>query len=418
MSAGAEGAKGRGFLESLSPSSIKLGLDRIEAALEALGHPERTFPSVHVAGTNGKGSTCAFLASCLHAQGLRAGLYTSPHLERVNERFRVGGEPISDSLLDQRIEEVRARLGGGVTELTYFEFGTLDALWHFAQERVAVAVLETGLGGRLDATNAVLPEVTILTPISFDHTAYLGDTLEKIAAEKAGILKRGVPVVVGRQAPEALAVIEAYARQVQAGEVRVLGRDFSTAAARVQLGLEGPHQRDNAACAVEALALLGARVPSLKVTADNVLRGLASTRWPGRLERLSLPNPLTVLDGAHNPAGAQALVDALNDVYPNRRVHLVFGVLSDKDHGPMMRTLFPRCASVHLAPVDNPRSLQPAQYEAEACALNPNVHVHPNASEALNAARSKADSDDLVVCTGSLFLIGQIRLLAGRPIGT
>ncbi len=417
-------ATGRRFLEALSPSSIKLGLERVHAALEALGHPERAYPSLHIAGTNGKGSTCAFLASCLRAQGLKVGLYTSPHLERVNERFRIDGEPIDDALLDERIEQVRAKVTALQGEpaslgLTYFEVGTLVALWHFAQERVDVAVLETGLGGRLDATNAVTPEVAIITPISLDHQDYLGDTLAKIAAEKAGILEPGVPVVVGRQDPEALAVIEAKAQEVGAMPVRVLGRDFDVERVSGEpLGLEGPHQRDNAACAREALSLLGARVPKLKVSAENVVRGLAGTRWPGRLERLALPPPLTVLDGAHNPAGAHALAEALEDVYGDRRVHLVFGVLADKDHGPMMRTLFPRCATVHLTPVGNPRSLDPSRYEGQARALNAEVTVHPDALAALLGARARAEEEELVVCAGSLFLIGQLRVLAGRAIGT
>ncbi len=202
--------QGLEFLSTFSPSQIRLGLERIDRALEFLGHPERTFTIVQVAGTNGKGSTCAFIASCLASADYRVGLYTSPHLVRINERYRINGRDISDELLGQRVLEVAERypeIGGDPLPLTYFELGTLVALWRFAQERVQVGVLETGLGGRLDATTATRPAVTAITPISFDHMDYLGNTLAEIASEKAGILKPNIPVIVSRQATEALKVV-------------------------------------------------------------------------------------------------------------------------------------------------------------------------------------------------------------------
>ncbi len=417
------------FLEGLSPSAVRLGLDRVQVALRALKNPERDYPSVHVAGTNGKGSTCALLASCLKEQGYRVGLYTSPHLQSVNERFRVNGEPISTALLEDRIHEVASthpELLEEPSPLTYFEVGTLVALWHFAKERVDVAVLETGLGGRLDATNVVRPQVTAITPVSFDHMDYLGHTLAAIAAEKAGILKPGVPVVLGRQSPQALAVIEARARQ-KGCAVRLLGRDFDVEAGTesgtftfrgqrtrltgLQSGLRGQHQWDNAAVALSCLEWLEDK--GLGCTPERLRQGLAKARWPGRLEEVCA-EPTLVLDGAHNPEGAQALARALQTEYPDRKLHLLFGVLGDKDHRPMLRALFGRCASVHLTPVQNPRSLHPTRYAEDARALCPEVELYGSPEEALRGARMRAAPEDLVVCTGSLFLVGEIRALAGE----
>ncbi|ATB26999.1 bifunctional folylpolyglutamate synthase/dihydrofolate synthase [Melittangium boletus] len=408
------------FFSRLSPSSIKLGLERVEAALEALGHPERRFPALHVAGTNGKGSTCAFASAALHAAGHRVGLYTSPHLVRVNERIRVDGVEISDEVFGQRILEVLERHPEAATSLTYFEFGTVVAFWHFAREAVDVAVVEVGLGGRLDATRACHPLVTAITPVSFDHTEYLGNTLEAIAGEKAGILKPGVPVVVSRQEPEALAAIERAARTVGAplvlegrdfcltarpdGSLAYQGRELSLDA--LTLGLRGVHQRQNAGVALASLEQLMSR--GLQVPSEAIRTGLAGARWPGRLEDLG-GSPPVVLDGAHNPAGVQVLLEGLRSLYPGRRVHCVFGVVADKDRGPMLRALFPACASVHLTPLETPRSLPPERYVDEARSWCADVRAYPSLDAALAGAHSQAASEDVILCTGSLFLVGSVR---------
>lgn len=416
------------FLESLAPSGVRMGLDRIHTALRALKHPEQALPVVQVAGTNGKGSTCAFLSSCLVAHGYRTGLYSSPHLEKVNERIKINGEDISDAQLGERVLEVLARYPDAAmtpAPLTYFEFGTLVALWHFAQERVDVAVLETGLGGRLDATTAARPVVTAITPISFDHMDYLGHTLAAIAQEKAGIIKAGVPVVCARQPPEALEVIERVARE-QGAPLRLEGRDFSlepesgaggrtfvyrgmrTSVPKVWLSLRGPHQAQNAAVALGCLELLEDR--ALPISQESARTGLASAEWPGRLEVFD-GTPLTLLDGAHNPAGAEALAQALDELYPGKRFHLVFGVLGDKDYRPVLRTLFPRCASVHLTPVPSLRTLPPEHYLQEARAFCREVEMYGSPAEALTGARMRAAPEDVVVGTGSLFLVGALRTL-------
>jgi dihydrofolate synthase / folylpolyglutamate synthase len=413
------------FLAALPASVIKLGLERVEVALESLGRPERRLRALHVAGTNGKGSTCAFASSVLRAAGYRVGLYTSPHLERLNERFRVNGEEISDELLGQRILQVLERYPQAADSpppLTYFELGTLVAFWHFAQERVDVAVLETGLGGRLDATNTCQPLVTALTPISFDHMELLGNTLAAIAGEKAGIIKPGVPAVVSRQPPEALAVFEQVADRVGA-PLLLEGKDFSLEAEEgrglvwrspggtledLRLGLRGAHQRQNAAVALAAVEQLGAR--GLPVPPAALREGLREARWPGRLEELGR-EPLVLLEGAHNPGGVEVLLAALRELYAGRRIHCVFGVVAEKDSQPMMRALFPECTSLHLTPLDTPRSLAPERYLEQARALCSQVHAWPSLPAALDAARAQAAPDDLVLCTGSLFLVGAARAL-------
>jgi dihydrofolate synthase/folylpolyglutamate synthase len=415
------------FLSRLGPSSIHLGLERVRETLEALGHPERLLPTLHVAGTNGKGSTCAFASAALHAAGHRVGLYTSPHLVRVNERIRVGGVEIPDEVFGQRILEVLER-HPAATSLTYFEFGTVVAFWHFAREAVDVAVLEVGLGGRLDATTLCQPLVTAITPVSFDHMEYLGHTLGAIAGEKAGILKPGVPVVVGRQEPEALAAIERRAGEVGA-PVLLEGRDFSLRARSdgrlayeglglslegLTLGLRGEHQWGNAAVALAALEQLSSR--GVPVSPEAARTGLAGARWPGRLEELG-GQPPVLLDGAHNRAGVEVLLAGLRSLYPGRRVHCVFGVVADKDRGPMLRALLPSCTSVHLTPLDTPRSLDPALYLEEARALCADVCAWPSLDAALAGARARAAPGDLILCTGSLFLVGSVHARLGGNLG-
>ncbi len=402
--------EGLAHFAGLSPSSIKMGLDRVRLALERLGHPERKFPALHVAGTNGKGSTCAIAASCLRTQ-YRTGLYTSPHLIRPNERIQVDGVEIDDDTFGRRIAEVLAVLGLA-HELTYFEFGTLVAFWHFAQERVDLAVIETGLGGRLDATTACVPKVTCITPIDFDHMEYLGNTLAAIATEKAGILKPGVPLVVSRQPPEALtAITEARAG---AGTLLLEGRDFSLEGTTyrgpgltlegLQLQLKGAHQHQNLAVALACLEAL----TDFPLTADQVREGVRTALWPGRLEEFP-GSPPVVLDGAHNPAGVQVLIQALDSEYAGRPVHLVFGVFADKDSEPMMRALFPRVAALYATPVGSPRTRDPKSYETLARELNPHVSLHPDALAALEAARRAAPPEGVIVVAGSLFLVGQLR---------
>ena len=347
----------------------------------------------------------------MHPQ-LRVGLYTSPHLIRVNERIKLNGVDISDELLGQRVAEVRERLPEA--DLTYFEFGTVVAFWHFAREGVDLAVLETGLGGRLDATTACVPKVTAITPISFDHQEYLGTTLSAIAGEKAGVAKPGVPMVLSRQPREAQAVFDRLPHLVREGvdfQGDSRGTTFSYRGldlrlSGVQLPLRGPHQTQNAAVAVACLELLGRA--GFPLRDEQIRRGLEGAQWPGRLEEFPGSPPI-VLDGAHNPAGVDALLAALDTVYPNRPVQLVFGVFADKDAEPMIRALFPLVAGVTLTPIANPRSRPPESYAALARTLNQHVTIAPDAEAALALARAATTSSGVVVVAGSLFLVGQVR---------
>ncbi|MGV3619460.1 MAG: bifunctional folylpolyglutamate synthase/dihydrofolate synthase [Archangium sp.] len=392
--------QGLAHFAGLSPSSIKMGLERVVIALEKLGNPQTDFPALHVAGTNGKGSTCAIAASCLR-QRYKTGLYTSPHLERPNERIQIDGVEIDDETFGRRIAEVIEVLGEQ-HELTYFEFGTIVAFWHFAKEAVEIAVIETGLGGRLDATTACVPLVTCVTPVDFDHMEYLGNSLSKIAAEKAGIFKPGVPIVLAAQQPEALRVLDRPGAKLE-------GRDFFRVPTKA-LHLRGAHQQQNLAVAMACLDAL-TRFP---LTDEERRMGVSQTRWPGRLEEFP-GEPLVVLDGAHNTSGVEVLVNALDDVYPDRPVHLVFGVFADKDSEPMMRRLFPRVAALYLTPVGSPRTRDPHSYVEFARSLNGNVTVFGGAEAALKAARASAPKGGIVVIAGSLFLVGQLRAALTRP---
>jgi dihydrofolate synthase/folylpolyglutamate synthase len=397
------------YLASLQPLAMRLGLERMERALEALGHPERAYRVVHVAGTNGKGSTCAMVARALVTAGHRTGLYTSPHLVRFNERIAVDDQPIRDEELERVAAEVRRACpwhdaGDEAERLTYFEFATLMALLHFAERAVGVAVLEVGLGGRFDATNVVRPVLCAIARIGLDHVEMLGDTLSAIAREKAGILKPGVPAVVTDAQPaEALATVRAEAQR--------RGAPLTVAAATYPgpIALPGPHQQENAALAAAVLRRLpglGIAMPE-EATAD----GIARARWPGRLETVGG----VLLDGAHNVDGATALAAALRALHPGRKVHLVFGVLSDKDHAGMLRALSGAVESLHLVAPRSPRGRPAATYRDLARALVGRTDEHGDVAAALACVRAVAAADDgLGAVAGSLYLVGEARQLLAR----
>jgi dihydrofolate synthase/folylpolyglutamate synthase len=399
------------YLEALSPLSMRFGLERVERALVALGHPERAAPVLHVAGTNGKGSTCAMAAAALRVAGRRTGLYTSPHLSAFNERIQVDGAPLDDQALARAVAAVRAacpwhEAGAPEERLTYFEVATLAAWVHFAAAQVDVAVVEVGLGGRLDATNAASPAVTAVARIGLDHTRWLGDTVEAVAREKAGILKPGVPAVFHAvQPPGVLEVLAAEATSRRA--------PWSVAPASWSgpLALVGPHQQGNAGLAVAALRALGrAGVP---VGEAAIAEGLATARWPGRLERVEG----VLLDGAHNPDGAAALAAALAALHPGRPVELVFGVLEDKDHAGMLRALAGATRRLHLVAPASARARPPAELAGLARTLGLEADLHDGVGAALACARAAAGEGTPVVVAGSLYLVGEARALLLRDIG-
>jgi dihydrofolate synthase/folylpolyglutamate synthase len=414
---GAEPGAALAYLESLKPARIWLGLDRVVAVLARLDHPERAYPTVHVAGTNGKGSTCAMVAAGLRAAGLRTGLYTSPHLIRFQERIAVDGAAIEDEALVEGVARIRE--AAAEIPLTYFEFGTALAFWYFRRRAVAVAVLETGLGGRLDATNVVTPIATGISALALDHTQILGPTLADIAREKAGILKPGVPCALARPPPEAWPVISARAAELGA-PLHLEGRDFSLREGRyqgarwhlerVEVGLRGPHQIENGALALALLELSGDRLP---LTPEAAREGLRRVVWPGRLEVVSSRGATVVLDGAHNPQGAEALARALQSLWPGRPLTLLFGVLEDKDAAPMIRSLFPLARRALLVPPSAERARPPASYQAEAAKLCPDVQVAESVGAAINRALESSQPEELLVVCGSLYLVGEARACLG-----
>jgi dihydrofolate synthase / folylpolyglutamate synthase len=392
------------YFDSLAPSTIKLGLERVEAALSRLGRPERQFPAVHVAGTNGKGSTCAFVGHAL-AQRYRVGLYTSPHLESPTERIRLQGTPLDEATFAHGIESLRAALGDD-HGLTYFEFGTVLALWQFAQSRVDIAVVETGLGGRLDATRGCSPIVSVITPIGFDHMEWLGSTLPAIATEKAGIVRAGVPLVAAKGSPEVEHVF------IKTGvPLKLEGRDFSMQTGTftgsqwqwsgLRKGLSGSHQWQNAGLALATLEVLEEK--GFSIGESEIRLALAETRWPGRFERFAGP-PDIILDGAHNPHGVEALLSALGEEV-SAPVHLVFGVFADKAWREMIERLAPACASVTVTRAPSSRGLAPDAVKA----VIPQALAVDSPADALAMARARAGNHGVVLVAGSLSLVGLIR---------
>jgi dihydrofolate synthase/folylpolyglutamate synthase len=381
--------------------TAKFGLETMRVLAEALGHPERAFRVVHVAGTNGKGSTCAMIEAALRAGGRRTGLYTSPHLVEPVERIQIGGAPVSReqfaAAFDMVHETAERLLAEGRIEYhpTYFETVTAMGFLLFRQAGVEIAVVEVGLGGRLDATNIVQPELTVITPIDFDHELYLGNTIEAIAGEKAGILKQGVPAVFSAQRPEADAVLSGRARELG---VRV-HRSSEADPLPVEPALAGAHQVENTRTAVVALRVLGV---------DPA--GICNTQWPGRLERVS-SRPEIILDGAHNPAAARALAAHIRQHYSGRPVWLIYGSMRDKSLEEITETLFPLAERVILTAPDAPRAVSP---ESLAAAVShPNLTVAPTVAAALDLAR-EAPGNAAVFVTGSLFIVGEARPLLVR----
>jgi dihydrofolate synthase/folylpolyglutamate synthase len=397
------------------------GLGRMTKLLAALGHPERRLRVVHIAGTKGKGSTAVMTAAILERSGARVGLYTSPHVESVLERIMVDRQWIPEERLVAHVNRMHAylqeSLGSSATYTpTFFEIFTAAAFLDFVAERVDYAVFEVGLGGRLDATNVTLPVVCGITPVSFDHTDKLGDTLDRIGWEKAGILKPRVPVVVGPQEPEALEGIRIRTRPLET-PVRMVGRDIVldgdavvTARRRydgVRAPLAGAHQRTNAAMAV-ALAEEAMCSWGLRLEPRIVREGLASVSWRARIEQVA-ENPAVIVDAAHNRASIRALLDTLAERHPNPRTVFVVGVSSDKDVDGILGELIPRAAGLVFSRSESPRACPPAVLLERARALGATDAVaRDDPVQAVALARERATEDGLVCVTGSFYLAGEV----------
>ncbi len=433
--------------ELANTPSQKFDLAHMRALLAGLGNPEKKFPAVLIAGTNGKGSTAATLASILQASGLRTGLYTSPHLIRLNERIRINGDAITDdefALLHDVVDRTAERLvndGELPWHPSFFEMMTAIAFEHFAQNKVEIAVLEVGMGGRLDATNVVEPRVSVITDISFDHQQFLGNTLTEIAREKAGIIRPGGVVVTLPQQPEANDVIGNTVLELKANGVsavpfvppvspasasyeavdstghpisryplQVMGKEI-----RVETPLIGRHQLRNVALAIAAADEL--RKQGFAIEPEAIERGVRQTRWPGRFHVVFASNsePEYIFDAAHNPAGAWALRSALSIRYEGRRLILVFGAMRDKAVREISEILFPLVDQVIATRAENPRAASPEEIKQAASRIAADIEEAPDVASALHKAKIAAGEKGIVVIAGSIYIVGEaMRLLDVR----
>ncbi|HEX4426242.1 MAG TPA: folylpolyglutamate synthase/dihydrofolate synthase family protein [Terriglobales bacterium] len=427
--------------------SQKFDLAHMRVVLSALNNPERRFPGVLIAGTNGKGSTAATLASILQASGLRVGLYTSPHLVKINERIRINGETISDddfALLHDVVDRTADRLvseGELPWHPSFFEMLTAMAFEYFAQKKIDIAVLEVGMGGRLDATNVIEPRVSVITDISLDHQKFLGDTVTEIAREKAGIIRPGGIVVTLPQQPQANDVIgntildlgaigvsavqyvppvsPASAEYFESGTNRPVSRypmQFLGKEIVVETPLVGRHQLRNIALALAAAEELSKQ--GFSVTAESAECGIRETRWPGRFQVISAraDSPEFVLDVAHNPAGAWALRSTLSTAYEDRKLIFVFGAMRDKAIAEIAEILFPLAERVIVTQADNPRSASSKEIREAAARISIDMEDAPDVPAALQKARILAAPDGVVVVTGSIYIVGEAMRALGVEI--
>jgi dihydrofolate synthase / folylpolyglutamate synthase len=410
----------------------KFGLENITALAEELGAPHRAAPCVHIAGTNGKGSTAAILESILRASGLRTGLYTSPHLERINERIRIDGVEISDADFGALWTQVRSSIerllasGKLASHPTFFECVTAMGFLAFAKHRVDFAIYEVGMGGRLDSTNIVQPEVAVITPIDFDHENFLGHSIQEIAGEKSGIIKAGATVVSSVQRPEAGAVIarcceEQNAKLSEVAEFWQIDRieprgggPYRTSAVAVRQkksipiepSLPGRFQIHNALAAATTSVLLAER--GFPISDEAMTRGIATARWPGRLERLS-DQPVLYLDGTHNSSGARELVAFWQENFAGRRVIMVYGAVRDKPVDEIAGILFPAAEAVIFTEPRQPRAISATALGEMTGHFARRSVVIPDPFEALEAALEMASPEDVIFATGSLYLVGDLR---------
>jgi dihydrofolate synthase/folylpolyglutamate synthase len=423
------------YIYNLQKHGIKLGLSNITRLVSILGNPHKSFPSVHVAGTNGKGSTSAFIASILRASGLKVGLFTSPHLVSFTERIKVNDEEITEYEVVSLTEEIRSKVAD--FSPTFFEVVTAMVFLYFQRKGIDIAVIEVGMGGRLDATNILVPEVSVITSIDYDHMEFLGETIKEVANEKAGIIKDSIPVVISSQTSEVLKVIEAKARE-RNSEVYLYGRDFSAVLKRddpsgicfdyfgdsfamhdLYLPLAGEHQMQNASVAIKAATISWNKIGKKRRNAENekgrkietgispvprvpdspvheeeimslIRKGLASVRWPGRLEMIK-DDPPILLDGAHNPAAAvilsRALVKNFLGIY--KKIILILGIMGDKDIEGIMRPILPIASEIILTSPSYERAAPPAKLASIAASLGfPEVRIAPTLQDAIEMARN------------------------------
>jgi dihydrofolate synthase/folylpolyglutamate synthase len=372
---------------------IKLGLENVQRLFRELEIPATEHRIIHVAGTNGKGSVCAMIDAICRAQGYRTGLFISPHLVTYRERIRVDGEMISEEEVTEGLTAIRQHVRDWEPHPTFFEITTALALIHFKERGCEVVVLETGLGGRLDATNAVLPVVSVITPIGYDHQSWLGDTLEEIAGEKAGIIKAHVPVVSAAQEPAAAIIIRTRALECEA-PLEIVNEPYT----RTPLALAGAHQKQNASLAIAALRSAG-----IVVQEKAIAQGLANVSWPARFQRW---DERTIIDGAHNPAGARVLAETWREQFGDARATIILAVLSDKDHREICEALAPISAYVVLPRISSQRATDPGTLAQVFSTITPTLQ-HSIATSIANAFELARARPDPILLTGSLHFAGE-----------
>jgi dihydrofolate synthase / folylpolyglutamate synthase len=422
---------GRELAAPTQTAAAKFNLENSTILAKSLGHPEQKYPSAHIAGTNGKGSTAAFLESILRHAGYRTGLYTSPHLERINERIRVSGEEIPDAAFANIFSRIHSVIEGLLADgtlrahPTFFECVTAIAFVYFTEAGVRFAVFETGLGGRLDSTNIVIPQVSIITRIDFDHENFLGHSLREITSEKAGIIKPGVPVIIAEQSDEALQVLLAKAHesgapifesnatftieasQIVDGRVRALAREIASGN-KYQLfpQLAGRFQLQNALNAAAAVRVLQSQ--GFKIADNAIEQGIATAVWPGRIEKVH-SNPDIYLDGAHNPSAARELAIFLEENVRGKKLIIIFGALRDKAVDEIAGILFPLASDVIFTQPNTSRSISASQLAEITGHHASHFTIIPDAEKALESAMAQAAPQDVICITGSLYLVGQLR---------
>lgn len=414
------------YIHSISWRGSKPGLERISGMMEQLGNVQEDLKFIHIAGTNGKGSVSAMLSSVLTVAGYRTGLFISPYIMRFNERMQVNGMPISDEELAEIIAEVQPVAESMAERPTEFEIITAAAFLWFARQKCDIVVLETGLGGRLDATNLITKNVcAVITNLGMDHTEYLGNTLGEIAGEKCGILKPGCPVVAYRSAPEAMKVIRARAKELECpvrtadfGKIKALSADLQGQTFQYKqfpeltVHLLGAHQLKNAAVALETISVL--RKAGWEIPDEAVVQGMDATRWPGRFEVLQ-DNPLVIVDGAHNPQGVESLIAAVKEYLPGQHIVCVTGVLADKDWKPMMDRLKTVVSDFVAVTPDSPRALGNVRLARYLTDREHWVSVADDVEKGLTGAleRAKATGGMVLAC-GSLYMAADVRRFFGR----
>lgn len=419
------------FIHESHKFGMRLGLDNIKKLLELLGDPQNNLKIIHVAGTNGKGSTCSFISSILKESGYKVGLYTSPFLETFTERIRVNGENIREEEVGKIVslikEKIEIMVSEGYSYPTEFEIVTAMAFYYYNQEKVDFVALEVGLGGRYDATNVIdKPVVSAITSISLDHTGILGDTLAKIAFEKGGIIKEDCPTIVYPQQEEASEVIKNICAEKKSKYIECDFKNIEIKSSNInsqiyncningkelrdlEIKLIGDHQIKNSIVALNVIEYLN-DIKITNISEENIRKGLLETKWPGRIEKIS-ENPMFIIDGAHNEEGAKSLANSIDKYFENKNKILVIGMLEDKDIDSVLDLLIPKFNNVITTTPDNPRAIDANKLKEKIERYNIEVTCKPNIKEAVDYALEISNKDDVIISAGSLYMIGNVRTI-------